>query len=96
MYMTTMPLAEVRAQLSRVVDEAIRTHERVEITRNGDRAAVILSADDFDVLQETLDVLSDADAVRDIRVALDEYERGETFTTDEVLQDLRAAGRRTS
>ena len=67
--MTTIPLAEARAQLSKLVDEAMRTHERVEVTKNGRRAAVILSADDYDSLIETLDILSDRDAMSEIREA---------------------------
>ena len=58
--MTTLPLADARAQLSKIIDEAVTTHERFEITRNGHRAAVLLSADDYDVMQETISVLSDA------------------------------------
>ena len=45
LYMITVPLAEARAQLSRLIDAAIRTHERVEVTRTGHRAAVLLGAD---------------------------------------------------
>lgn len=48
--MTTLPLAEVRAQLSKLVEEAERTHQRVDVTRNGRRAAVLLSAQDYDSL----------------------------------------------
>ncbi|MEI4747900.1 type II toxin-antitoxin system Phd/YefM family antitoxin [Rhodococcus erythropolis] len=59
MYMTTLPVADARAQLSRLVDEAERTHERFEITRNGHRAAVLLGADDYDALRETIVVLAD-------------------------------------
>lgn len=58
-YMTTLPVADARAQLSRLVDEAERTHERFEITRNGHRAAVLLGADDYDALRETIAVLAD-------------------------------------
>ena len=50
LYMTTLPLAEVRANLSKLVDEAVRTHQRIEVTRQGRRAAVILSAEDYDYL----------------------------------------------
>jgi prevent-host-death family protein len=53
--MTTIPLAEARANLSRLIDEAVRTHERTEITRNGTRAAVLLGADDYDSMLETLE-----------------------------------------
>ena len=91
--MSTIPLAEARAQLSRIVDEAVRTHQRVEITRNGVRAAVLLGAEDFDALLDTLEVLADAELVRDIGLALAEEARGEVVSTDEVLAGLRAAGR---
>jgi antitoxin YefM len=50
--MATLPLAEVRANLSKIVDEAVRTHQRIEVTRQGRRAAVILSADDYDSIME--------------------------------------------
>lgn len=93
MYMTTVPLAEARANLSRMVDEAVRTHERVEITRNGRREAVVLSAEDYDILIETLDVLSDEDLVRDIRTSVDESRRGDVLTTTDVLESMRSVGR---
>ena len=95
MYMTTVPLSEARAQLSRMVDEAMRTHERVEITRNGTPAAVLMGIEDYDVLLETLDVLSDVDLVREIRQAIEEAADGDVLTTEQVLEGMRAAGRRT-
>lgn len=88
--MTTIPLAEARANLSRIVDEAVRTHERVEITRNGTRAAVLLSADDYDALLETLDILSDADLVREIADAQAQEARGEVHQLDEVMKTMRS------
>jgi antitoxin YefM len=91
--MTTIPLAEARAQLSRLVDEAVRTHERIEVTRKGRRAAVILSADDYDSIMETLDILSDPDLMREVRVAEAELDAGEFSTLDEVAADLRNVGR---
>jgi len=93
LYMTTLPLAEVRANLSRLVDDAVRTHQRIEVTRQGRRAAVILSADDYDSIMETLAILSDQDLMHDIRAAEADAERGEVFTLDEVTEEMRAAGR---
>ncbi len=93
MYMSMVPLAEARAHLSRMVDEAVRTHQRVEITRNGRREAVLLSAEDYDILIETLDVLSDAELVREIGTSLDEARQGEVLSTAEVVEAMRAAGR---
>ena len=93
LYMTMVPLAEARAQLSRFVDEAVRTHGRVEITRNGVRAAVLLSADDYDSLMETLDILADADLVKELGLALDELAAGHVLSTEDVLDGLPAARR---
>jgi len=54
MLMETLPLADVRAQLSKYVEQVVTTHERVTITRNGKPAAVLISAEDLEALQETL------------------------------------------
>lgn len=89
--MPTLPLAEVRAQLSRLVDEAVRTHERVEVTKNGRRAAVILSADDYDSIMETLDILSDPELMAAVRAGEAEAARGEVLSRDEV--EARVHGR---
>ena len=90
--MTTLPIADVRANLSKLVEEAERTHQRVEVTKNGRRAAVLMSADDYDSLIETLDILGDAATMADIReaksLADDQWIPGEV-----VAADLRAAGR---
>ena len=91
--MTTLPLAEVRANLSKLVDEAVRTHLRIEVTRQGRRAAVLLSAEDFDSIMETLDVLSDQDLMRDLRRGQADIARGEYHTLDEVAREMRARGR---
>ncbi|EQD46767.1 protein containing DUF172, partial [mine drainage metagenome] len=58
--MTTLPIADVRAQLSKLVDEASSTHERIEITKNGRRTAVLMGVDDYDAMRETIAVLSDS------------------------------------
>jgi antitoxin YefM len=93
LYMTTLPVADARAQLSKLIDEATATHERFEITRNGRRAAVLLSADDYDTLQETIAVLSDTElltAHQDGRAAID---RGDYLDADQLAHTMREAGR---
>ena len=90
---TTVPLAEARANLSQLVDDAMRTHERVEITRNGRRAGVLLSAEDYDSIMETLDILSDSEAMADLRGADAAIARGEIYTLEQVESEMRAMGR---
>lgn len=65
--MEWLPLSDVRSRLSSVVERVETTHERVTITRNGRPAAVLISSSDLEALEETLDILSDARAMRRLR-----------------------------
>ena len=72
-------LRAVRDHLSEVVDRVERQHERVTITRNGHDAAVLISPEDLSQLEETLSVLSDPEALADIREADAAYARGDVL-----------------
>ncbi len=91
--MTTLPLAEVSADLSRLVDSAASAHERVDITRDGRRVAVLLGADDFDGLIETLAVLADRDLLRDQLAGVTEADEGRALSEDELHEAMARAGR---
>lgn len=91
MYMTTLPVADARAQLSRLVDEAERTHERFEITRNGHRAAVLLGADDYDALRETIAVLADESLLADHITGMAEVQGGDVLDADSLAEFFAAA-----
>ena len=75
--MTTIPIATARANLSKLVEETSSTHERVEITKNGQRAAVLLGADDYDSIMETIAVLSDGEFVVAHLRGLEEADSGD-------------------
>jgi antitoxin YefM len=67
-----MPLADVKNHLSEVVDRLQREHGRVIITRHGHAAAVVMSVEDLDSLEETLDIMDSAALLGDIRESLAE------------------------
>ena len=91
--MTTLPIADARAQLSKLVDEARTTHERIEITKNGHRAAVLMGVDDYDAILETIAVLSDSALLRAHEAGVQEFANGETFDADQLAKTLKNAGR---
>lgn len=93
MHMTTLSLADARASLSKHIDSAVSTNERFEITRNGRRVAVLLSAEDYDSLLETLDILGNPEEVAALRTALAELEAGEVSSAQEVRAAMTARGR---
>lgn len=72
----TMPLAQIKNQLSEVVDDIERTHRRITLTKHGRRAVVLISVDDLDALEATLDIVTNPDAMEAIREARDEFANG--------------------
>jgi antitoxin YefM len=95
LYMMTLSVAEARATFSKIVESASSTHERFEVTRNGRRAAVLLGADDFDALLETVAILGDSLLVAGIREGLAELEAGATLSAEEVAAEMNGVGRQT-
>ena len=88
--MSIESLRAVRDHFSEVVDRVEFQHERVVVTRNGHAAAVLISPDDLAELEETLDVLSDAEALADIREADAAYARGDVVRGVDAVRQLRA------
>lgn len=80
----TLPLAEIKKRLSEIVDGVEHHHDRVVLTRNGRPAAVIMSPDDLEALEESLDILSDPNAMREIRRAERSVDAGDLVTGDEL------------
>ncbi len=86
--MTTVPLRTVKDQFSHFVDRVEREHERVTIRRNGRPAAVLLSVEDLESLEETLAVLSDPAAMEAIKTGEAAIARGENVEGVEAVQAL--------
>ena len=88
--MKILPLAEVKAHLSALVSAVELQHDQITITRNGAPAAMVVSVAEWESLQETLAVLSDPQAVTDLREAEVSRAAGEVYSTDEVLANFEA------
>ena len=82
--MTTTSLANVKAQLSAYVESVSSTHERIVITRNGEPAAVLISPEDLESLEETIEILSDPTAMAEIEEARRAIEVGDLVHADDV------------
>ncbi len=81
---STLPLAEIKKRLSEIVDGVEQRHDRVVLTRHGRPAAVILSPDDLESLEETLDILSDPEAMRGVRASEQAIIDGDVTTAEEL------------
>jgi antitoxin YefM len=83
----TLSLASVKARFSELVDRVERQQDRVVVTRNGKPAAVLISADDLESLEETLAVMSDRSVAAQVRESEKQAAAGESGAS---LDGLRA------
>lgn len=83
------PLSEVKSRLSEIAEEIHRTHERVNVTRNGREYVVIISPEDLESLEATIELLSDPAAQARVSQAEEAIANGDVTTLDEMSQLLQ-------
>lgn len=90
----TVPVRELRSELSQVIDQVADLREHVVVTRRGRPAAVLIPVDEYEALEETAEILSDPATMGAIEEGLREAERGETVTLADLRRDLEQRGKR--
>ena len=91
----TLPVTEARARLPQLVKAADERFERTVITSNGRPTAVIMSYEEYEAWEETLEVLSDSDAMRAIREADEELAAGKVVSFEAVFGHKRPKVKKT-
>ncbi|OGX26354.1 MAG: hypothetical protein A3J51_04770 [Omnitrophica WOR_2 bacterium RIFCSPHIGHO2_02_FULL_45_21] len=81
-----MTLKELRPDLPEVINKIDARLDRYIVTKRGKPIAVMLSPDDFEGLLETIEILSDKEAVKRIKQAKQEIKEGKTVS----LEGLRS------
>lgn len=89
MAMTTESFENVNDRFSEFVDRVDNQHERVVVTRNGRPAAVLISPDDLDSLEETLSLLGDQSAIEELLEAEASVAAGDVVRGIDAVRALR-------
>jgi antitoxin YefM len=90
--MKTMPLSEVKTKLSELVKAVERRDEVVSITRDGKPVAMIVSKEEYENWRETMDIMRDANFMREIRKEIKSLKRAKKrYTLDEYLPNKFSA-----
>jgi antitoxin YefM len=84
----TIPITEAKARIAELADRVAREHDHFTITRNGRADVMLISVAEYESMQETLDLLSDDEALADLRQSREDFGSGDTFTVDEVRAEL--------
>ncbi|SNT39874.1 prevent-host-death family protein [Asanoa hainanensis] len=86
--METIPITEAKARIAELADRVAREHDHFTITRNGRADVMLISVAEYESMRETLDLLSDDEALADLRQSRDDFESGDTYSMDEVRAEL--------
>jgi antitoxin YefM len=86
----TTSYADAGNRLCELVDQLQRTHDRVEITRDGRTLAVLISPAELAALEETVDVLTSREAMRQLAESRQAVEAGDVLNAKE-LANLMAS-----
>jgi antitoxin YefM len=73
-----LPFSEAEAHLSELADRVEEQHDRILVTRNGRPSFVLMSPDDLESLEESLDIVRDdglMESVRRSRLEASEHKR---------------------
>ena len=81
----TIPFSEAKKHLSAIADEVEKTHDRVQVTRNGRPSFVLISQDELESLEETLDILSEPGALDSILQSRKEHEAGDFARLEDIV-----------
>jgi antitoxin YefM len=91
----TLTVTDAKARLSELVALVEQTQEHIDITRNGEPAAVLVSYAELEALRETIAILSDQALVADLREAEADIAGGNTVDAENLRESMQAR-RRTS
>jgi antitoxin YefM len=85
---TTIPISAARKDIFNIADKVQKTGVHYTLTDQGSPKAVILSAEEFESLQETLEVMRDfPNLEEDIRAARRDVKQGSYTTLDKLLEE---------
>ncbi len=62
-----LPFSEAEAHLSELADRVEEQHDRSLVTRNGHPSFVLMSPDDLESLEESLDIVRDDELMESVR-----------------------------
>jgi antitoxin YefM len=81
---------DARRELTKLPEQLEAEPATVAVTRRGKPVLAIMTWDDYQAIQETLEILSDNDSVEQLRRSIEEIKEGKTIPWEEAKAQLRA------
>lgn len=85
---TVVPISEARSKLPKIVDVADSLSQKTYISVKGKVKAAIVNARDLEILEETVEVLSDPTAMEAIKRGKREVKKGLLVSWEDLKAEL--------
>lgn len=82
---TIVPISEARRNIFQIANRVQRPSVHYTLTENGRPKAVIMSAEEFDSLMETVAIAADPRLMREIKDSAAAYRRGDSIPLEAVI-----------
>jgi prevent-host-death family protein len=86
--MTLLSVTETRNNLPKLVERAATLSQTILITVQGKVKAALISAEELENMQDTIDLLSDSQALVSIQRGIEEVKTGKTIPWETVKKNL--------
>lgn len=85
----TISISTARANLPKIVEDAVKYLRRFTITVNGQPQAIVMSQQELDGIEETAEILAIPGALKDIRQGEKEIREGKGIPLEEILKEFK-------
>ena len=82
-----LDISEARAQFSSL-DKRLKDEHVIQILRHNKPAFAVIDIDYLESVLETLEILSDPDAMRQLEASLEDIREGRVVSIDEAMDEL--------
>ena len=86
--MITVSATTARAKFYDLVDEVAASGKRVGITKKGETKAVLISQEELESWEATIEVMSDPELVKSIKRGLNDIKHGRVVPWEDVKKEL--------
>lgn len=83
-----LTMVDARRELTKLPEQLGATPATVAVTRRGKPVLAIMTWDDYEALVETVEILSDDDAMEQLRRAVDDVKHGRVIPWEEAKASL--------
>jgi len=84
----TISASQARSNFYTIIDEVSNKLRRFTITRRGQAKVVLMSPDEVEAWDETMEIMSDKKLTKDIQEGLEDIKKGRTISHEKLLKEL--------